>query len=77
MGFQSLNKLFLDRVEDNLDKPFLWSKINKEWNFYILRTHLRFAAYFIYLNKTVLKRSKFFSAIPVPLTTACKGSSAT
>lgn len=31
MGFQSLNKLFLDRVEDNLDKPFLWSKINKEW----------------------------------------------
>ena len=31
MSFQSLNKLFLDRVEDNLDKPFLWSKINKEW----------------------------------------------
>ena len=31
MNFQSLNKLFLDRAEENSNKPFLWSKINKEW----------------------------------------------
>ena len=31
MNFQSLNKLFLDRAEENSNKPFLWAKINKEW----------------------------------------------
>tara|TARA_B100000767_G_scaffold273598_1_gene304190 strand:- start:338 stop:2080 length:1743 start_codon:yes stop_codon:yes gene_type:complete len=32
MEFQSLNKLFFDRVEENTNKTFLWSKIDKEWN---------------------------------------------
>ena len=31
MEFQSLNKLFLDRAEENSNNPFLWSKIDKEW----------------------------------------------
>ena len=31
MEFQSLNKLFLDRAEENSNNPFLWSKISKEW----------------------------------------------
>jgi long-chain acyl-CoA synthetase len=31
MEFQSLNKLFLDRAEENSNNPFLWSKIGKEW----------------------------------------------
>ena len=32
MEFQSLNQIFHDRVEENNDKPFLWSKKNQIWN---------------------------------------------
>ena len=32
MSFQSLNKLFFDRAEQYAEKPFLWSKKNKEWS---------------------------------------------
>jgi len=32
MSFQSLNKLFFDRAEQYGEKPFLWSKKNKEWS---------------------------------------------
>ena len=31
MTFQSLNKLFFDRAEQYNEKPFLWTKKNKEW----------------------------------------------
>ena len=32
MAFQSLNKLFFDRAEQYDEKPFLWTKMNKEWS---------------------------------------------
>ena len=32
MSFQSLNKLFFDRAEQYAEKPFLWSKKDKEWS---------------------------------------------
>ena len=31
MTFKSLNKLFFDRAEQYNEKPFLWTKKNKEW----------------------------------------------
>ena len=31
MTFQSLNEIFFERAKENADKPFLFSKINKEW----------------------------------------------